>query len=233
VWALVLLVGITSCRYGFEMEERLADAPDGFQFVGGTVTGLAGSALVLQNNGSDDLLRSANGPFMFMTPIEEGKPYLVTVLSAPTGQQVTISNASGIVGNSPTLGVVVACTAIGVGDAGIRCGGGYCASPDRCCHAETGANGFCRATSTSCGASYISMPCSDSFDCGGQSNICCASLDPGGQLVAVSCQPSTATCVPINMNSSIRYLCDPAASTPCPGQMTCVSEPERGWYRCE
>src|SRR6187402_538008 len=42
--------------------------------IGGTVTGLAGSGLVLQNNAGDSLSVSANGPFTFTfaTPVPSG-----------------------------------------------------------------------------------------------------------------------------------------------------------------
>ena len=38
--------------------------------IGGTVSGLAGSGLMLRNNGGDDLAISGNGGFTFATPID-------------------------------------------------------------------------------------------------------------------------------------------------------------------
>ena len=46
-------------------------------------SGLTGSGLVLQNNGGDDLAISANGSFIFTTPITNGASYAVTVKSQP------------------------------------------------------------------------------------------------------------------------------------------------------
>ncbi len=52
--------------------------------VGGTVTGLTGSGLMLQNNGGDNLSPPGNGTFHFGTPVPSGSPYKVTVKTQPT-----------------------------------------------------------------------------------------------------------------------------------------------------
>jgi hypothetical protein len=46
-----------------------------FFSVSGSVSGLIGSALVLQNNGTDDLAIAANGDFAFGTPLSDASPY--------------------------------------------------------------------------------------------------------------------------------------------------------------
>ncbi len=51
--------------------------------IGGTVTGLVGGGLVLQNNGGDNLTVSANGAFTFPTSVSSGASYAVTVLTQP------------------------------------------------------------------------------------------------------------------------------------------------------
>jgi trimeric autotransporter adhesin len=65
--------------------------------IGGTVTGLSGSGLVLQNNGGDDLAVTANGTFTFKTSIDGGSPYNITVRTQPTApsQTCSIANAAG------------------------------------------------------------------------------------------------------------------------------------------
>lgn len=51
--------------------------------VSGTVTGLsAGSTIILQNNGRDNLVINANGPFQFTMPIPTGSAYSVASSSA-------------------------------------------------------------------------------------------------------------------------------------------------------
>jgi hypothetical protein len=77
----------------------------------GTVTGLAGTGLVLQNNGGDDLAVSADGEFSFPSPIASGAPYNVTVLTQPSGpsQSCTVANGSGTIGAADVTSVAVTC----------------------------------------------------------------------------------------------------------------------------
>ena len=65
--------------------------------IGGTVQGLSGAGLTLQDNGVDNLLVTANGGFTFLTPIATGGAYRVTVLTQPTGpvQNCNVNNSSG------------------------------------------------------------------------------------------------------------------------------------------
>ena len=53
--------------------------------VGGTVSGLSGTA-VLQDNGGDNLSVSANGSFTFSSPLADGVGYDVTVKASPLGK---------------------------------------------------------------------------------------------------------------------------------------------------
>ncbi|MGA9666547.1 MAG: beta-propeller fold lactonase family protein [Gallionella sp.] len=90
--------------------------------IGGTVTGLAGSAgggplsssssLVLQDNGGDNLTISANGAFTFPTALTSNAytsaTYNVTILTQPTGQTCTVTNGSGTA-NGDVTSVLVNC----------------------------------------------------------------------------------------------------------------------------
>ncbi len=93
--------------------------------IGGTVYGLSGSGLVLQNNGGDDLAISANGGFTFATPITDSGSYNVTVLTQPASpnQTCTITNGSGTLAGASVINVAVNCTTntytIGVTVAGL------------------------------------------------------------------------------------------------------------------
>jgi hypothetical protein len=64
----------------------------------GSITGLEGSGLVLQNNGGSDLQVPAGAPGFVFTDIGEGSSYRVTIKTQPaTPTQVcTISNGSGV-----------------------------------------------------------------------------------------------------------------------------------------
>jgi hypothetical protein len=79
--------------------------------VGGTVSGLTGSGLVLQNNGGETLAVSASGTFAFPTAIASGAAYAVTVQSQPTlpWETCTVTGGAGNVGGGPVTGVLVAC----------------------------------------------------------------------------------------------------------------------------
>lgn len=78
--------------------------------IGGTVTGLTGSGLVLQNNGGDNVAVAADGAFTFATAVAADAPYNVSVQTQPAGQICTVQNGSGTaraqVGN-----VAVSCVA--------------------------------------------------------------------------------------------------------------------------
>jgi hypothetical protein len=77
--------------------------------VGGTVSGLNGSGLTL-NDGTDDLAISANGAFTFPS-LASGIAYNVTVVKQPSGpaQVCTVTSGSGTVGTSNVTGIAVAC----------------------------------------------------------------------------------------------------------------------------
>ena len=79
--------------------------------VGGTVTGLMGSGLTLEDNGGDDLIVSANGTFVFATQVASGQPYAVTLKTQPSGpsQTCTLSGGSGTVGGGDVTTVSVNC----------------------------------------------------------------------------------------------------------------------------
>ncbi len=83
--------------------------PTVFHTIGGSASGVAGSGLVLRNNGGDDLAVAADGSFSFATPIGAGTPYAVTVANAPAGQSCTVANGSGTA-TTNVSNVAVACS---------------------------------------------------------------------------------------------------------------------------
>ena len=79
--------------------------------ISGTVTGLTGSGLVLQNNGGDSLSVPANATsFTFKTQVASGGAYAVTVGTQPSNpvQTCTVSNGSGTASANVT-NVMVTC----------------------------------------------------------------------------------------------------------------------------
>jgi hypothetical protein len=77
----------------------------------GTVSGLAGTGLVLQNNGGDDLAIPTNGQFSFPSPIASGATYSVTVKTQPSGpsQSCSVANGTGTIGSADVSNVAVTC----------------------------------------------------------------------------------------------------------------------------
>lgn len=80
------------------------------QTIGGTVSGLSGSGLVLQLNGANDLAVSTS-PFTFASTLTTGSVYTVTVRTQPTApaQTCTVANPTGTVGSSNVTNVSVTC----------------------------------------------------------------------------------------------------------------------------
>jgi uncharacterized delta-60 repeat protein len=78
--------------------------------VGGTVSGLAGTGLEL-----DDLhflpITPANGPFTMRSPTQTGRPYEVRVTRQPTNpvQICTVANGSGVIADTDVTDVQVTC----------------------------------------------------------------------------------------------------------------------------
>ena len=81
--------------------------------VGGTVSGLLGSGLVLQDNGGDNLTVTGTGNvnFTFATPLLAGAAYAVTIKTQPTNpvQVCATANASGTIVGS-VANVQVSCS---------------------------------------------------------------------------------------------------------------------------
>jgi hypothetical protein len=64
--------------------------------LGGTVSGLQGGGLVLQNDGIDDLAVAADGAFGFAQLVASGAAYAVTVKTQPTGPAQTCQVSGGV-----------------------------------------------------------------------------------------------------------------------------------------
>src|SRR5580698_4989437 len=78
--------------------------------VGGTVSGLTGTGLVLANNGADNLTVTGSA-FTFATAVASGTAYAVTVATQPTNpaQNCTVSGGTGTVTTANITNIVVTC----------------------------------------------------------------------------------------------------------------------------
>ncbi|MHB8722021.1 MAG: Kelch repeat-containing protein [Steroidobacteraceae bacterium] len=106
VGAALLLTTLCACSGG------QSSAPPATYTIGGAVTGLSGSGLVLQDNAGAGLAVSAPGAFTFTGGLSTGSAYSVTVAAQPTGQQCEVTHGSGTVGTANVTDVVVACISL-------------------------------------------------------------------------------------------------------------------------
>jgi hypothetical protein len=102
---------ITGCGGGGGGGSASAPAPASNYTIGGTVSGLTGTGLTLQNNSGNNLAVSANGSFTFATSIASGAAFGVTVFNQPTGpsQTCTVASGSGTVGTANVTSVAIRC----------------------------------------------------------------------------------------------------------------------------
>ncbi len=82
--------------------------------IGGSVSGFAGGSLVLQLNGAEERILSANGGFQFTTALNTGAAYLVTVKTNPSAPEQTcqVRDGSGTVASANVTNVVVTCEVV-------------------------------------------------------------------------------------------------------------------------
>ncbi len=116
---IILLLALFACKkkantgaFLFGFLGILSQEPPVEVTIGGTVVGLKGKGLVLQNNGGDDLPITGDGTFQFPKVILEGTSYNVTVKTQPTEPSQTCVVAGGIgqVLKEPITTVTVNCT---------------------------------------------------------------------------------------------------------------------------
>jgi len=79
--------------------------------LGGTVSGLAGSGLILRTSGFDQRQIAANGPFTFVIPVADGTAYDISVAAQPNNplQTCTITNGTGTVTGANVTNIEVNC----------------------------------------------------------------------------------------------------------------------------
>jgi len=87
-------------------------APGTTYTIGGTVSGLVGSGLVLQDNAGNDLAIGGSGAFTFSTALASGAAYNVTVLAQPEtpSQTCIVTGGSGAVGGANVTTAQINCT---------------------------------------------------------------------------------------------------------------------------
>ena len=86
--------------------------PNANLVIEGTISGLLGSGLVLQNNGGSDLTVTVPAGNFLFTGISEKSSYSITIKTQPAGpsQMCTVSNGAGRIAFDPIRNVAIACT---------------------------------------------------------------------------------------------------------------------------
>jgi hypothetical protein len=105
-----MIAGLSGCDEGEKAAPPPPPAPP--LTVGGSVSGLAGGALVLQLKEADDLTVNVNGKFKFPKALKKGSAYAITVKTSPAlpvKQTCTVTQGSGKI-DKEVSNVAVACT---------------------------------------------------------------------------------------------------------------------------
>jgi hypothetical protein len=93
-------------------DDEISDPSQATHFVGGSIHGLKGMGLALQNNKQDTINLLQDGTFRFASPLHTGDGYNVIVSSQPTNptQRCVVSNGIGTIGTSNVTNLDVGCT---------------------------------------------------------------------------------------------------------------------------
>jgi len=126
--------------------------------LGGKVSGLTTSGLVLAN-GSDTVTVDANAAaFTLPTPVAAGSSYAVTVKTQPTGLACAVTNGTGTMPTSPVTSVTVTCTDqpfdLGGSISGLTTSGLMLANGSDMLTVNSGATSFTMPTKVAYGSQY-------------------------------------------------------------------------------
>ncbi|MGB9092599.1 MAG: hypothetical protein WCB93_00635 [Gallionella sp.] len=116
-WMVAMIAVLAGCGESEQAKPapKPAAPPPLSHTVGGSVSGLPGSGLVLQLNGANDLPVSANGKFSFPKTLARGNAYTVSVKaspSAPVKQTCKVDQGAGKIANANVSNVTVTCTTV-------------------------------------------------------------------------------------------------------------------------
>lgn len=187
--------------------------------VGGTIAGLSGTGLVLDNNGGNSTTVSQNGSFRFGMSIMSGDTYDVTVATQPSNpaQNCTVTNGTGTVGAGNVSAVTISCGdtyQVGGYVAGLEGTGLTISYNDGAAVAPSGNGYFTAATGVVAGTAYTisigSQPTSPSQVCtltGGTGTVevsnTASALVVCAQAVGRLAYVVSAGTVPPNMNPTL------------------------------
>ena len=115
-------VAAASCGGGGEQAPGEPEAPgapapgpgggDPTYRIGGNVSGLTGSGLIISNNGTDELTIDAPGAFTFAAELTDGATYEVAIVAQPSGPEnvCVVENGTGAVAGTDVENIGIDCT---------------------------------------------------------------------------------------------------------------------------
>jgi hypothetical protein len=119
VWIAAMIAGLAGCGESEQAKPAPRPAPPPPpptpRIVGGSVSGLPGSGLILQLNGANDLPVSANGKFNFPKALAKGSTYSVSVKASPSfpvKQTCKVVQGSGKIANVNINNIAVTCSTV-------------------------------------------------------------------------------------------------------------------------
>jgi 6-phosphogluconolactonase len=188
--------------------------PSGPYTVGGNVTGLNGSGLLLSSNFESDLAISASGSFMFSTRLPVGSTFVVWVDRQPTSspaQFCQVTNDSGTIATANVMNVKVTCgpgytvggTVSGLVGSGLTL---------NLCHPTGNPHVGCAGTT------YLPITANGAFTLGGNYPAGYpVGAYPAGDSVRITQQPSSPTqrCVISNPKVTIQNANDTSVTVSC------------------
>jgi uncharacterized repeat protein (TIGR03803 family) len=125
--------------------------------VGGSISGLTGSGLILASGGQTESPAANATSFTFPTHLASGKSCSVMVQAQPTGETCTVSSATGTVGSADVTGIAVTCVNtynIGGSISGLTAGGLILANGSQTVSTAANATSFVFPTQSASGTSY-------------------------------------------------------------------------------
>lgn len=174
--------------------------------LGGTVSGLSASGLVLANSGQKLAVSSGAGSFSFGSILTSGSAYAVTVQTQPAGETCSVSDGGGTAGTANIVNVVVACSqhafTLGGTVSGLTTSGLVLANGDQTVAVDAGVTTFAFPAAVATGSSYAVTVNTQPI------GLACAVSRGTGTMPASNVGTLSVTCTdqPFNLGGSISGL---------------------------
>ena len=191
--SIIVSISVVGCGGG----SKSTPPPPATFTIGGTVSGLTGAGLVLQDNGGDNLTVTANATsFSFSTSVASGGAYSVTVLTQPAGENCKVTNGSGTAAANVTNVSLSCMQAYTIGGPVFGLGGAGLVLQDN------GGNNL----ALSAGATSYAFVFAGSIPSGGATYSITVLSNPAGQACTVANALGTATADVANVEVSCTSL---------------------------